>query len=62
MDTFYALTVLTCPACGQQNPDGARFCNACASPLRAEERQRPVSEERKTAHSALAQLQRAGAT
>jgi class 3 adenylate cyclase/tetratricopeptide (TPR) repeat protein len=46
MDTFYALTVLTCPSCGQQNPDGARFCNACASPLRAEER--PVSEERKT--------------
>jgi class 3 adenylate cyclase len=37
--------MLTCPACGQQNPDGARFCNACASPLRVEERS--LSEERK---------------
>jgi class 3 adenylate cyclase len=33
-----------CPTCGHENPDGARFCNACASPLpgsapaRAEER------------------------
>jgi class 3 adenylate cyclase/tetratricopeptide (TPR) repeat protein len=42
----YALTVLTCPACGEQNPHGARFCNSCASPLRAEER--PLGEERKT--------------
>jgi class 3 adenylate cyclase/tetratricopeptide (TPR) repeat protein len=25
--------VLTCPACGQENPDGFRFCGACASPL-----------------------------
>src|SRR6266568_713726 len=32
----YALAVLTCPTCGQQNPDGARFCNACAAPLAAE--------------------------
>jgi class 3 adenylate cyclase/tetratricopeptide (TPR) repeat protein len=24
-----------CPACGQENPDGARFCNACAAPLEA---------------------------
>jgi class 3 adenylate cyclase len=23
----------TCPACGQVNPPGARFCNACAAPL-----------------------------
>ena len=23
-----------CSRCGQQNPDGARFCNACAAPLR----------------------------
>src|SRR5437588_251147 len=22
-----------CPNCGQENPEGARFCNACASPL-----------------------------
>ena len=25
--------MLTCPNCGQDNPDGARFCNACAAPL-----------------------------
>ena len=22
-----------CPNCGAENPDGARFCNACGSPL-----------------------------
>jgi class 3 adenylate cyclase len=38
--------MVTCPSCGQQNPDGARFCNACASPLQPEER--PLGEERKT--------------
>src|ERR671937_2161316 len=26
----------TCPSCGQENPDGARFCNACAAPLATE--------------------------
>src|SRR5215211_3666810 len=46
MDKSYALTVVACPSCGQQNPEGARFCNACASPLQAEER--PLGEERKT--------------
>jgi class 3 adenylate cyclase len=25
----------TCPNCGHENPPGARFCNACASPLAA---------------------------
>jgi class 3 adenylate cyclase len=25
--------VLTCPSCGQRNPDGFRFCGACAAPL-----------------------------
>jgi len=25
--------MLLCPACGRDNPDGARFCNACAAPL-----------------------------
>ena len=29
--------VRTCPRCGQENPDGARFCNACATPLAVEE-------------------------
>ncbi len=38
--------MLTCQSCGQQNPDGARFCNACGSPLQTDER--PLGEERKT--------------
>ena len=25
--------MLTCARCGQENPDGAKFCNACGSPL-----------------------------
>jgi class 3 adenylate cyclase len=34
-----------CGECGQENPEGARFCNACAAPLSAEQ---PKSrEERK---------------
>jgi adenylate/guanylate cyclase family protein/zinc ribbon protein len=41
----YASMVLTCPSCGQQNPEGARFCNACANPLGAESRE--LGEERK---------------
>jgi len=28
--------MLTCPSCGQENPDGFRFCGACAAPLAAE--------------------------
>ncbi|MBA2642365.1 MAG: AAA family ATPase, partial [Actinobacteria bacterium] len=36
---------LTCPSCGQENPEGARFCNACAAPLAAEAPER--REERK---------------
>ena len=28
--------MLTCPSCGQQNPEGFRFCGACAAPLVAE--------------------------
>jgi class 3 adenylate cyclase/tetratricopeptide (TPR) repeat protein len=32
----YALRVLTCPSCGQENPEGFRFCGACASPLTEE--------------------------
>ncbi len=38
--------MLTCPNCGEENPDGARFCNACASPLQTDER--ALGEERKT--------------
>jgi class 3 adenylate cyclase len=25
--------VVTCPSCGQENPAGSRFCNACGAPL-----------------------------
>ncbi|MGZ6515885.1 MAG: DUF7577 domain-containing protein, partial [Actinomycetota bacterium] len=32
----YASSVLTCPACGTDNPEQARFCMACASPLAIE--------------------------
>jgi class 3 adenylate cyclase len=31
--TSYAQSVLVCPACAQENPDIARFCLACATPL-----------------------------
>ncbi len=24
---------MRCPECGQENPEAARFCNACATPL-----------------------------
>ena len=27
--------MITCPNCGQENPDGARFCLACGQPLEA---------------------------
>ena len=28
--------MIVCPACGEENPERARFCNACAQPLAAE--------------------------
>jgi predicted amidophosphoribosyltransferase len=34
-----------CSNCGQENPEGARFCNACAAPLGAEHK--ASREERK---------------
>ena len=34
-----------CPSCGTANPEGARFCNACGSPLEAAP---PSREQRKT--------------
>jgi class 3 adenylate cyclase/tetratricopeptide (TPR) repeat protein len=48
------LAVLTCPSCGTENPDGARFCNECAGPLLDEER--PLGEERKTVTVLFADL------
>jgi class 3 adenylate cyclase/tetratricopeptide (TPR) repeat protein len=31
----YALSVLACPSCGRENPDGFRFCGACGAELAA---------------------------
>jgi class 3 adenylate cyclase/tetratricopeptide (TPR) repeat protein len=36
-----------CPACGTENPEQARFCLACGSPLAAAAPAAPPSEERK---------------
>ena len=38
--------MITCTQCGQENPAGARFCNACAAPLAADPA--PAREVRKT--------------
>jgi class 3 adenylate cyclase len=35
---------MRCPSCGTENPEGFRFCGACASPLEATQAHR---EERK---------------
>jgi class 3 adenylate cyclase len=37
--------VAICPNCGEGNPDGFKFCGACATPL--EQKQGPEAEERK---------------
>ncbi|HET6656393.1 MAG TPA: adenylate/guanylate cyclase domain-containing protein [Gaiellaceae bacterium] len=37
--------MLVCPSCGQENPAGAKFCNACGASLRAET---GSTEQRKT--------------
>src|ERR1051325_9407977 len=46
--------MLTCPSCGRENPDGARFCNACATPLAAAVR--APHEERKVVTVLFADL------
>ena len=43
-----------CPRCGQENPDGARFCNACAAPLAVDDALR--LEERKVVTVLFADL------
>ena len=43
----------TCAACGQQNPDGARFCNACGQALAGVA---PAREERKVVTVVFADL------
>jgi class 3 adenylate cyclase/tetratricopeptide (TPR) repeat protein len=45
--------MVTCPRCGQENPEGARFCNACAAPLA--EPDQPL-EERKVVTVLFADL------
>jgi class 3 adenylate cyclase len=45
--------MLTCAACGQENPDGTRFCPACGAALVASERRR---EERKVVTVLFADL------
>src|SRR5437879_7737884 len=46
--------MLVCPACGQENPLGARFCNACGAPLPG--RAHSLAEERKVVTVLFADL------
>ncbi len=46
--------MLTCLSCGQENPDGFRFCGFCAAPLTAEPS--PRREERKVVTVLFADL------
>jgi class 3 adenylate cyclase/tetratricopeptide (TPR) repeat protein len=46
--------VLTCPACGRENPDDARFCANCGSPLAGEAA--PARQERKVVTILFADL------
>jgi class 3 adenylate cyclase/tetratricopeptide (TPR) repeat protein len=46
--------VIVCSSCGQENPDGARFCNACAGALASEPAQ--PREERKVVSVVFADL------
>ena len=42
--------MLTCPSCGQENPEGFKFCGACGSPIAAPE---PAPEEERKVVTAL---------
>ena len=44
----------TCQVCRQENPAGARYCNACGSPLDGEAR--PLRQERKVVTVLFADL------
>jgi class 3 adenylate cyclase len=46
--------VTVCPSCGRENPPGARFCNACATPLPT--RTHGLEEERKVVTVLFADL------
>jgi class 3 adenylate cyclase len=50
----YAFGVPVCAECGKENPEGARFCNACAAPLAAD--QAAAREERKVVTVLFADL------
>lgn len=50
--------MVTCPSCGLDNTDGARFCNQCGTPLDAP---RPVEGERKLATVLFADVVRSTA-
>ncbi len=43
-DSSVPASVATCTRCGQENPDGAKFCNACGAALGEPGR---VGEERR---------------
>ena len=45
--------MLTCPACGMEHPDGARFCMNCATALAAAS---PMAEERKVVTTLICDL------
>src|SRR6266481_4939411 len=45
--------MVTCAACGRENPPDARYCNSCAAPLAAPE---PRREERKVVTVLFADL------
>jgi class 3 adenylate cyclase/tetratricopeptide (TPR) repeat protein len=45
---------MICPNCGQENPEGFRFCGACGAPL--EEASAPAREERKVVTVLFADL------
>src|SRR5215213_5102188 len=49
----YALTMAVCTACGQDNPDGFKFCGACGATLSRPEAAR---EERKVVTVLFADL------
>ena len=51
--TSYAWPMLTCPRCGEENPERARFCLNCGEPLAEPE---PRRKERKYATALFADL------